>query len=78
MIFPESVPNGKIGFGMDLLQDTNPITIPPYWMGLTKLKESRAQLKDLLDKGFIRPSFSRWGCSGFVCEEEGWVAQNMY
>ena len=26
----------------------------------TKLKELKAQLKDLLDKGFIRPSMSPW------------------
>ena len=30
-------------------------------MSPTKLKELKAQLKDLLDNGFIRPSISPWG-----------------
>ncbi|XP_015165293.1 RNA-directed DNA polymerase homolog [Solanum tuberosum] len=30
-------------------------------MALAELKESKDQLKDLLDKGFIRPSVSPWG-----------------
>ena len=30
-------------------------------MALLELKELKGQLKDLLDKGFIRPSISLWG-----------------
>ena len=30
-------------------------------MDPVKLKELKEQLKDLLDKGFIRPSISQWG-----------------
>ena len=30
-------------------------------MAPTKLKEFKEQLKDLLDKGFIRPSITPWG-----------------
>ena len=30
-------------------------------MAPAKFKEYKAQLKDLLDKGFIRPSISPWG-----------------
>ena len=30
-------------------------------MAPTKLKELKTQLQELLDKGFIRPSFSPWG-----------------
>ena len=30
-------------------------------MALAQLKELKVQLKDLLDKGFIRPSISPWG-----------------
>ena len=30
-------------------------------MALTKLKELKDQLKDLLDKSFIQPSISLWG-----------------
>ena len=64
-VFPEDLlgvlPKREIDFGIDLLPDTQPISIPPYKMALVELKELKEQLKDLLDKGFIRPSISLWG-----------------
>ena len=63
--FPEDhpgvPPEREINFGIDLLPDTQPISIPPYRMSLTELKEFKEQLKVLQDKGFIRPSISPWG-----------------
>ena len=53
---PRIPPKQETNFGIDLLQDTNPISIPPYQMATTELKELKSQLKDLLDKGFIQPS----------------------
>ena len=38
----------------------SPISIPPYRMALTELKELKEQLKDILEKGFIQPSVSLW------------------
>ncbi|KAH0724973.1 hypothetical protein KY284_000838 [Solanum tuberosum] len=64
-IFPEDLPGvppeRKIDFVIDLLPDTQPKCIPLYRMAPSELKELREQLKDLLDKGFIRPSISPWG-----------------
>ena len=40
---------------------TKPISIPPYRMAPTELKELKDQLQDLLSKGFSRPSVSPWG-----------------
>ncbi|XP_070046048.1 uncharacterized protein [Nicotiana tomentosiformis] len=57
---PELSPERIIDFGIDLMPDTQPISIPPYRMAPTELNELREQLKDLLDKGFIRPSVSLW------------------
>ncbi|WMV54832.1 hypothetical protein MTR67_048217 [Solanum verrucosum] len=54
-------PEREIDFGIDLLPDTQPISIPHYRMAPAELKELKEQLKDLLDKGFIRPSISPWG-----------------
>ncbi|KAH0757932.1 hypothetical protein KY290_021425 [Solanum tuberosum] len=51
----------EIDFGIDLLPDTQLISIPSYRMAQVELKELKEQLKDLLDKGFIRPSISLWG-----------------
>ena len=58
--FPEVFPNDLLGIppeweidiGIDLLPDTNPISIPPYRIAPSELKELKAQQKDLLDKGF--------------------------
>ena len=50
---------------MDLAIEIVPGTVPmsraPYRMAPTELKELKSQLKELLDKGFIRPSVSPWG-----------------
>ena len=41
-------------------------------MAPTELKELKEQLKDLLDKGFIRPSVSPWGAPVlFVRKKDG-------
>ncbi|KAA3466778.1 RNA-directed DNA polymerase-like protein [Gossypium australe] len=37
-------------------------------MALTELKELKAQLQELTDKGFVRPR-----CSSVICKEERWV-----
>ncbi|XP_019224223.1 PREDICTED: uncharacterized protein LOC109205913 [Nicotiana attenuata] len=58
-VFPEDLPrvppDREIDFGIDLLPGTKSISIPPYRMAPAELKELKVQLKDLLDKGFIRP-----------------------
>ncbi|KAH0727836.1 hypothetical protein KY290_003558 [Solanum tuberosum] len=54
-------PEREIDFGIDLMSDTQLISIPPYRMAPSKLMELKEQLKDLLDKGFIQPSISPWG-----------------
>ncbi|KAH0710889.1 hypothetical protein KY284_012316 [Solanum tuberosum] len=64
-VFPDDLPDippeREIDFGIDLLPDTQPTSIPPYKMALAELKELKEQLRDLLDKHFIRPSISPWG-----------------
>ena len=75
-MFPKDLsrvpPEREIDFEIDLLPDTQPISIPPYKMALEELKELKEQLKDLLDKGFIRPSISPWGAPVlFVRKKDG-------
>ncbi|XP_070032960.1 uncharacterized protein [Nicotiana tomentosiformis] len=53
---PGILPDREIDFGIDVLPDTHPISIPPYRIAPAKLKELKEQLRDLLEKGFIRPS----------------------
>ena len=56
----------------DLFPNTQPISIPPYRTAPAELKKLKDQLKDLLDKGFIRPSISPWGAPIlFVKKKDG-------
>ncbi|KAH0679850.1 hypothetical protein KY284_020935 [Solanum tuberosum] len=75
-VFPDDIPGvppeREINFGIDVLLDTSLISIPPYRMAPAELKELKEQLKDLLDKGFIRPSVSSWGAPVlFVRKKDG-------
>ena len=57
---------------MDVLPDTQPISIPPYRMAPAELKELKEQLRDFLEKGFIMPSTSPWGAPVlFVRKKDG-------
>ena len=51
----------EVKFSIDVLPDTQPISILPYRIALAELRELKEQLKGLLEKGFIRPSMSPWG-----------------
>ena len=82
-VFPNDLPcippEREIYFGIDLLQDTNTISIPLYQIALAKLKELKDQLKDLLDKGFIRLSISPWGAPVlFVNKKDGYLKMCIY
>ncbi len=50
----------EIEFIIDLIPRTTPVSKGPYRMTPAEVKELKAQLQDLLDKGFIRPSVSPW------------------
>ena len=50
-----------IGFLIELLPSTGPISKRPYRMPARDLQEIKKQIKALLDKCYIRPSSSPWG-----------------
>jgi hypothetical protein len=64
-VFPEELPgmppDRDFEFVIDLLPGTAPISKHPYRMSSTQLIELKKQIKELLEKGFIRPSSSPWG-----------------
>ncbi|GAB2266340.1 hypothetical protein Dimus_037888 [Dionaea muscipula] len=64
-VFPEDLPglppDREVEFAIGLEPGTRPISKVPYRMAPTELKELHTQLKELLEKGFIRPSVSPWG-----------------
>ena len=69
---PDLPPKRKVEFSIELILGMSPISIAPYRMALAELKELKAQLQDLLDRGFIRSSTSLWGALVlFVKKKDG-------
>ena len=64
-VFPEELPgmplDRDIEVLIELLPGTGPISKRPYKMPAKNLEEIKKQIKELLDKGYIRPSSSPWG-----------------
>ncbi|XP_040947342.1 la protein 1-like [Gossypium hirsutum] len=58
---PRLRPDCELDFSIELLPRTTLITVSPYRIALTELKELKAQLRELVDRDFIRSSVSRWG-----------------
>ena len=54
-------PEREVEFTIDLIPRTELISIPPYRMAPTELRELKDQLEEFLCKRFIRPSISPWG-----------------
>ncbi|KAA3472515.1 Retrotransposon protein [Gossypium australe] len=75
-VFPEEFPGlppiREVEFGIEFVPGTTPISIAPYRMALTELKELKAQLQELTDRGFARPR-----CTGVICEKERWYDENL-
>lgn len=75
-VFPEEVsglpPERELEFAIDLVPGAAPVSKAPYRLAPAEMKELKEQLQDLLDKGFIRPSFSAWGAPVlFVRKKDG-------
>jgi hypothetical protein len=59
---PDMPPDRDVEFTIELQPSTTPISRRLYKMAPKKLAELKVQLKELLDKGYICPSSSPWGC----------------
>ncbi|GJV74304.1 hypothetical protein Tco_1494299, partial [Tanacetum coccineum] len=61
-VFPEDLsglpPTRQVEFQIDLIPGVAPVALAPYRLALSEMKELSEQLKELSDKGFIRPSSS--------------------
>ncbi|GKE60472.1 putative reverse transcriptase domain-containing protein [Tanacetum coccineum] len=64
-VFPEDLPGlpptRQVEFQIDLIPGAAPVARAPYRLAPSEMKELSEQLKELSDKGFIRPSSSPWG-----------------
>jgi hypothetical protein len=75
-VFPDELPgmppDRDVEFVIELQPGTAPISKRPYRMPPKELAELKTQLQELLDKGYIRPSSSPWGCPAlFVKKKDG-------
>ena len=69
---PGLPPDRDVEFTIELLPGTTPISVTPYIMAPTELRELKTQLQELLEKGYIRSSISPWGASVlFVKKKDG-------
>jgi hypothetical protein len=59
---PGLPPDREVEFVIELQPDTAPISKRSYRMPPKELSELKKQLQKLLDKGYICPSSSPWGC----------------
>ncbi|KAD5802577.1 hypothetical protein E3N88_13937 [Mikania micrantha] len=70
-VFPEDFPGlppvRQVEFRIDLVPGPNPAAKSPYRLAPFEMQELSIQLQEVLDKGFIRPSFSPWGAPGATC-----------
>jgi hypothetical protein len=75
-VFPDELPcmppDRDVEFVIELQPGTAPISKRPYRMPPKELAELKTQLQELLDKGYIRPSSSPWGCPAlFLNKKDG-------
>jgi hypothetical protein len=67
---PRMPPDRDIEFAIELQPGTTPISRRPYWMPPAELAELKKELQELLDKDFIRPSTSPWGCPALFVKKK--------
>jgi hypothetical protein len=75
-VFPKELPgmppDRDIEFVIELKPGASPIYKTDYRMATPELAELKEHIKELLEKGFIRPSSSPWGASViFVSKKDG-------
>nr|GEZ19964.1 putative reverse transcriptase domain-containing protein [Tanacetum cinerariifolium] len=63
-------PTRQVEFQINLVPGATPVAQAPYRLAPSEMKELSDQLKELADKGFIRPSSSPWGALNKQKHEE--------
>jgi hypothetical protein len=73
-VFPDDLPGmppeRAIEFKIELQPGTAPIAKAPYKMSPVEMRELKIQQQGLLDKGYIHPSTSPWGCWALFVEKK--------
>jgi hypothetical protein len=78
-VFPEDLiglpPERDVEFVIELKPDMAPISRRLYRMPPNELAELKTQLQDFLEKRFIRPSSSPWGCPAIFIKKKDQTLQ---
>ncbi|KAJ0576069.1 putative nucleotidyltransferase, Ribonuclease H [Helianthus annuus] len=69
--FPGVPPQRQVEFRIDLIPSAAPVAKSPYRLAPSEMQELSTQLQELLDKGFIRPSYSPWGALVLFMKKDG-------
>jgi hypothetical protein len=69
-VFSKYLPGLDVEFVIELKPGTAPISRRSYRMPPNELAELKIQLQDFLEKGFIRPSSSPWGCPAIFVKKK--------
>jgi hypothetical protein len=73
-VFPKDLPGlppeRDVEFVIELKPGIAPISRRSYRMPPNELTELKTQLQDLLEKGFIRPSSTPWGCPAIFVKKK--------
>nr|GFA06530.1 putative reverse transcriptase domain-containing protein [Tanacetum cinerariifolium] len=78
-VFPEDLPSisptHQVEFQIDLVPGAAPVARAPYRLAPSEMKELSDQLKQLADKGFIRPSSPPWGAPVLFLKKKDGIFQ---
>ncbi|GKD10064.1 hypothetical protein Tco_1189749 [Tanacetum coccineum] len=76
-VFPDDLsglpPSREIEFCIDLIPEAMPVAKSPCRLAPSEMEKLSSQLRELQDKGFIRPSPSLWGAPVlFIKKKDGY------
>jgi hypothetical protein len=73
-VFPKNLPgmppDRDVEFTIELQPSTAPVSRRPYKMTPKELAKLKVQLTELMDKDFIHPSSSHWGCPALFIKKK--------
>lgn len=67
----------EVDHAIELTPRAAPISHVLYQHSLLETNELEAQIKDILEKGYIQPSKSPWGGAYVVLKKERWYRKNV-
>jgi len=65
------LPYREVKFSIELVPGAAPTSKAPYRMSTPEIVEMKFQLKEILEKGYIRTSVSPWGALMLFVKKDG-------